>query len=107
MTYDLKKLLPFRELAKQMPARRAGRPVHCSCLHRWATAGCRGVKLQYVQVGATKCATLEMLDEFFGALRNRQEAGRSSTAIPTPPRLPAHRRRAIDSAIQRLRTRKE
>jgi hypothetical protein len=102
MTYDLKKLFPFRELAKQIPARRAGRPVHFSCLHRWSQNGCRGVKLQYVQVGATRCASLEMLEEFFEQLKKQQESGRLSITTPEPIRLPAHRRDAIDAAMRKL-----
>jgi hypothetical protein len=61
-------LLPLREAAKLLPRRRAGKPTHGSTLLRWAQRGLRGVKLEVVQVGATKCTTEKALRRFFDEL---------------------------------------
>jgi hypothetical protein len=102
MTYQLDELLTFKEIAKRLPTRRNGRPVSSNTIFRWASNGCRGIKLQYVQVGANKCSTLKMVEEFFAALAQQYEAGRPTVSMPEPIRLPAERQRAIDAAKRRL-----
>jgi len=44
-------LITFTELAKALPCRRAGRPVHVSTIHRWRSRGINGLKLEAVRVG--------------------------------------------------------
>jgi hypothetical protein len=61
-------LITLREAAKSLPPRRAGRPVSAGTLFRWATAGLRGVRLEAVQMGGTKCTSKEALFRFFGRL---------------------------------------
>lgn len=62
------RLLTLSQAAKTLPHRRGGRPTHPSTLFRWATDGLRGVKLEVVQVGGTKCTSREALARFFAAL---------------------------------------
>jgi len=76
----------------QIPRRRGGKPIHVSCLYRWATRGCRGVKLEVLQIGGTTCTSLDALQRFFEALtavRNGE---------PAPVRSSAARVRAIKKA---------
>jgi hypothetical protein len=62
------RLITLRQAATTLPCRRVGRPTHASTLWRWATQGLRGVKLEIVQVGGTKCTSREALDRFFEQL---------------------------------------
>ena len=64
---------------KCLPHRRRGKRPHVSCLYRWTTRGCRGVILESLQVGGTRCTSKEALARFF---RRLTEA--SSAPTPTP-----------------------
>ena len=61
-------LLTLSEAAKLLPARRAGKKTHISCLYRWTKTGCRGVVLESLQVGGTRCTSKEALARFFRRL---------------------------------------
>src|SRR5947209_2490630 len=52
-------LLTLSQAADELPRRRRGRKTHVSTLYRWATAGCRGERLETVQIGATRCTSRE------------------------------------------------
>jgi hypothetical protein len=74
-------LIPFAELPKFLPPGRRGRPVSPKTLHRWATHGLRGVKLQYVQAGGRRCSTMPQIDAFFARLT---EVDRRAGCKPDP-----------------------
>jgi len=74
-------LMTLREAAATLPHRRGGRPTHSATLFRWATEGLRGIKLEVVQVGATKCTSREALARFFARL--------TEVARPPVPRDPS------------------
>jgi hypothetical protein len=61
-------LLPLAHAAELLPRRRRGRKAHVSTLHRWATVGCRGIVLETLQVGGTRCTSAEALQRFFESL---------------------------------------
>lgn len=61
-------LLPLAQAADELPRRRRGKKTHISTLYRWAVAGCRGIRLETVQVGATRCTSREALQRFFERL---------------------------------------
>jgi len=67
-------LLSLADAAKQLP-RNGGKRPHPATLYRWTMRGLRGAKLEYVQVGATRCTSIEALGRFFAAL----------AAAPAPP----------------------
>lgn len=58
-------VLSFADAARQLPKRRGGKRVNIATLYRWASQGFRGVFLEYLQVGGTRCTSLEALDRFF------------------------------------------
>src|SRR4051812_9192065 len=58
----------FAQAAKIVSLRLGGRKVHVSTLHRWCTLGLRGIKLRFVQIGGTRCTSIEYLDDFFARL---------------------------------------
>ena len=67
-------LISLSEAARSLPRRRAGKRPHVSCIYRWTTAGCRGVILESVQIGGTRCTSREALARFFQQLTGNQVA---------------------------------
>jgi hypothetical protein len=67
-------LISLTEAARSLPRRRAGKRPHVSCIYRWTTIGCRGVILESVQVGGTRCTSHEALSRFFRQLTGNQVA---------------------------------
>lgn len=82
------KLLTLGEAAAKLP-RKGGKRPHVTTLYRWTTRGVKGVRLEYVQCGATRCTTAEALDAFFAALATRP----APSPLPTPAKLRAADRR--------------
>lgn len=74
-------LLSLSGAAAILPRRRGGRKVHTATLYRWTVNGLRGVVLESLQVGGTRCTSREALERFFERL-NR---------VPTFHRSPATR----------------
>lgn len=68
-------LVSLTEAAKGLPRRRAGKKPHISCLYRWSTAGCRGVVLETIQVGGTRCTSEEALARFLRRLTDPAQHG--------------------------------
>ena len=63
----------------------AGGPEdHVSTLYRWATAGCRGVVLESIQVGGTRCTSREALQRFFERLSQPARPGPLAEANRQP-----------------------
>lgn len=52
-------VITLNEAARILPKR-----PHVSCLYRWTKQGCRGVVLESVQVGGTRCTSKEALQRF-------------------------------------------
>ena len=61
-------LLSLADAGRILPRRRGGRRVHVATLYRWAKHGLRGVVLQTLQVGGTRCTSREALQRFFEEL---------------------------------------
>lgn len=62
-------VVSLHDVPRRLPRRRGGRPVHVSCVYRWTTRGCRGLILESIQIGGTRCTSIEALTRFFDALR--------------------------------------
>jgi hypothetical protein len=60
--------------------------LHIASVYRWTGRGCRGVRLRFVQRGATRCTSLAWLEEFFAQLTAASRAPRSppDAAGPAP-----------------------
>jgi hypothetical protein len=81
-------ILTFIQAAEELPRRRRGRKTHVSTFYRWADPGCRGVRLETIQVGGTCCTSREALQRFFEALTAaRSRVGGPDQAGSTPPPL--------------------
>lgn len=69
-------LVSLTAATQLLPRRRKGLRPHVATLYRWSQRGCRGVILETVQVGGTRCTSLEALQRFC----NRLSTGASGPA---------------------------
>jgi len=91
-------VISLTEAARSLPARRAGKRPHVSCLYRWTVSGCKGVVLETTQIGGTRCTSREALARFFARL-----SGQSGVPAATPTmRSPARRERDVARALREL-----
>ena len=88
-------LTSLSQAARHLPRRRAGKP-HVSCIYRWTTSGCRGVILESIQVGGTRCTNREALARFFRRLTQGDRAD-----VPAV-RSVAQRQHAAERAMRDL-----
>lgn len=91
-------LVSLSDAAKLLPMRRGGKRPHISCLYRWTISGCKGVVLESVQVGGTRCTSKEALARFIERLSHDNGADDQPTF-----RTAAQRRRASEEAECELR----
>lgn len=89
-------VVSLRDACDLLPRRRAGKKPAIETLYRWSLRGCRGVKLETVQVGGTRCTSREALQRFFDALT--AAAGTAEAAVTPAPVLTATRRREVAAA---------
>ncbi len=92
-------IVSLADAAKSLPARRGGKRPHVSCIYRWTVSGCRGVKLESIQVGGTRCTSLEALHRFFERL-SVPPGGRE---LCTLARTPVRSQKASEQAERELR----
>jgi hypothetical protein len=83
------KLITFTEAAKLFPPARSGKPVHSSCLWRWATRGIRTrdgrrVKLTVLRVGGRFITSERSIQEFCESLTNVADSDTPAPEIRTP-----------------------
>ena len=86
--------VPLSQAADGLPRRRRGRKTHVSTLFRWSSAGCKGVVLETIQVGGTRCTSREALQRFFERLTS---PGATEASTPRSPVLRSSARRLRDS----------
>lgn len=87
-------VVTLTEAPQHLPRRRKGKRPAVSTMFRWAQRGVRGVRLETIQVGGTKCTSLEALQRFCDRLSNPDS--------PQPHRTVARRRRAAEAAEREL-----
>lgn len=62
------KVFPLADGPKHLPRRRGNRAVHPATFFRWAQRGLRGIRLETLQVGGTKCTSVDAIQRFFERL---------------------------------------
>lgn len=84
---DLKtdEVVSLAEAARMLPRRRGGKRPHVATLYRWSQGGCRGVRLETIQVGGTRCTSRQAIARFCARL--------SSVKDDAPTRPPTRRQR--------------
>jgi hypothetical protein len=80
--------------------RRGGKRISVCTLWRWATAGCRGVKLETIMAGGSRATSFEAIERFFEQLTLRAEG--QQLVPPQSPRMTTARKRQIAAAERRL-----
>jgi hypothetical protein len=87
--FNLEQILSFAEAAKYVASRFRGQRngLHLSTVHRWASRGIKGVRLESIVVGGTRCTSAEALQRFFTRLAGDDGAA-ASTGSPTSPSDP-------------------
>ncbi len=93
------------EAAAGLPRRRGGKRVNVATLYRWATHGCRGVRLETIQIGGTRCTSQEALQRFFVKLTNSDRDpvfadGGTNHSSPIPRR--ERDAKAVEAELERL-----
>jgi len=88
-------IVSLNDATRLIPRRRRGALPHVSTLFRWSTHGVRGVVLETIQVGGTRCTSRQAIERFFAALTERSGSPATPSA-PTPSRL-----REIEAAERR------
>ena len=72
-------VISLSDAARNCPTRRRGKRPHLSCLYRWTKSGCKGVLLEWIQIGGTRCTSREAMVRFFGRLTALADAGNPVT----------------------------
>jgi hypothetical protein len=100
------KPIPLAQAAADLPCRRRGRKTNISTLYRWATTGCKGVVLETIQIGGTRCTSREALQRFFEKLTLPRQEGTTTTGPVASPiasvRSVAQRQRRSEEAARKL-----
>jgi hypothetical protein len=96
--HEVETVLSLTDAAARLPRRRGGKRVNVATLYRWSTHGCRGVRLETIQIGGTKCTSVEALQRFFLELT---DPGRDPALAEAGARHPApvRRRQRDDQAV--------
>lgn len=89
-------VITLTDAAKALPVRRQGHRPGVATLYRWSLKGCKGIVLETIQVGGTRCTSREALQRFFERL--------SGLTLPVAqaPVTPHRRERAIAAAEREL-----
>jgi hypothetical protein len=77
-------LMPFPDAAAIVPRRRGRRKTHVSTFYRWSTIGCRGIVLETIQIGGTRCTSREALQRFFERLSEVRQTAAVGDRQPSP-----------------------
>ncbi len=93
-------IVTLRQACDLLPRRRRGKKVAVETLYRWSLSGCRGVKLETIQIGGTRCTSREALQRFFDALTT---AAGTSDAPAAPKKLTRQRRAEMEAAEKACR----
>jgi hypothetical protein len=90
-------VISFGEVAKSklLPRRRRGARPNLATIYRWSDSGCRGVILESIQIGGTRCTSKEALQRFF----DRLSADRSAPVPAPAPRVDRHAVRRAERVL--------
>jgi hypothetical protein len=64
-------IISLTEACSGLPKRRADSRPSVATLYRWSLKGCRGVILETIQIGGTRCTSREALQRFFDRLSSQ------------------------------------
>jgi hypothetical protein len=90
-------ILTFAQAADWLPRRRAGRKASLSTLWRWTNIGIRGIMLETIYVGTSRCTSKQAIQRFFERVTTARTAP-SATTSSSRARTDVQRRRASEKA---------
>jgi hypothetical protein len=61
-------LLTLAQATASLPPKPSGKMINLATLYRWTIRGVRGVQLESIQVGPTRCTSKQALQRFFERL---------------------------------------
>ena len=65
--------ITLKEACKLFPTKRRGKKPHVSRVYRYTKQGLKGVVLESIQCGATRCTTAEAVARFFVRLTEKSK----------------------------------
>ena len=77
----------FGEAARYVGKLKGTKAVAFQTLFRWATKGCRGLVLETICVGGTRCTSKEALQRFFDGVTRARASAPATAAAPTSPQV--------------------
>lgn len=83
MEHDLttEDIVTLHDACDLFPRRSGGTPVHVSRLYRYTKYGCRGIILESLQCGATRCTTRQAVARFFHRLSEARDLPRPTSDV--------------------------
>lgn len=64
------KVVSLVEATCHLPRRRQGKRPNVATIYRWSQNGVRGIVLETIQVGGTRCTSIEAIQRFCDRLTN-------------------------------------
>ena len=95
--------LSFGEAARYVGKLKGGKALSFQTLFRWATKGCRGVVLESLCIGGTRCTSKEALQRFFDGVTRARASETACETAPTFPQVapPAEAIGNVDEVLRR------
>ncbi|MCE3018975.1 MAG: DUF1580 domain-containing protein [Pirellula sp.] len=79
-----------------------GRRPHLSTSWRWATRGCKGIRLQTVCVGVKRLTTIEWVQSFIQALTEQRNADQLAPPMQPPRQQELAAKKSAKRLAERL-----
>jgi hypothetical protein len=78
------KVITLTHATRILPQRREGKRPNIATLYRWSIRGVKGVVLETIQIGGSRCTSIEALQRFFERL-SQQSQGLPLAPAPMSP----------------------
>ena len=95
-------LIPLARVPKAVPSRHPGKVVNVSTVWRWATSGCRGIRLETVTIGGGRFTSKEALQRFTERLSQPRTTDGGGPPTAVGYRTAARRQRDSERAGRKL-----
>ena len=95
-------VIPLGQVPAEYPSRRPGKRINISTVWRWATQGCRGVRLETVVIGGGRFTSREAVQRFAERLSQPRSTGGGGPPAAVRYRTAARRQRDSERAGRKL-----
>lgn len=73
INFASEEVVTLAHATKILPQRREGKRPNIATVYRWTTRGVKGVVLETIQIGGSRCTSVEALQRFFERLSLRNQ----------------------------------